>query len=34
MDLDFLLLLYDGTGGYVSVYLDTSRGPRRTPRTK
>ena len=25
MDLDFLRPLYDGTGGYVSVYLDTSR---------
>jgi hypothetical protein len=25
MDLDFLRPLYDGTGGYVSVYLDTAR---------
>ena len=31
MDLDFLRPLYTGTGGYVSVYLDTSRDHENAP---
>jgi release factor family 2 len=31
MDLDFLRPLYQGTGGYVSVYLDTSRDHENAP---
>jgi len=32
MDLDFLRPLYDGTGGYVSVYLNTSRDHENAAR--
>ena len=32
MDLDFLRPLYDGPGGYVSVYLDTARDHENAAR--
>jgi hypothetical protein len=31
MDLDFLRSIYNGTGGYVSVYLDTTRDHENAP---